>query len=443
MAEVLTVGSICTGAGGFDLGVEAAAGVLGFEFEIKWQIEIDDNANAVLNRHWPNVKRYRDLRDVSTEELEPVDLIVAGPPCQGFSVAGLRKGLDDERSNLWYQTWRVIRGLTPRWVVIENVPGLLSSGPAVQHNGKTQPRRGIDFAIMLAGLTGYVPTIPKDGWKSAGFMCGRSDSYNVCWRIVDSQFFGLPQRRRRVFIVGNLTTAGAGCTEVLFEPESRPWDTAPRREKGEAAAAVAGTLSANAGGVNRPAENANELDFCVPVVSGLSGTLTARMGKDGASSNNSLDTNQLIAYGGGNSKEIEAATVYAVTERTRNGEAVLESQKDLSYALLSPKDGGRSSERMIAIAPTLSTKNEVASSSTQRERWYTQSAEMLGTIRRLTPTECERLQGFPDGFTAWGIDTDGNSVIISDTQRYKMMGNAVSVPVIAWIIQRLWKAQSN
>lgn len=262
----LTFGSLFTGVGGFDLGFETAG------MKCLWQCEIDEHCNQVLEEHWKGVKRYNDVREITKENTERVDLICGGFPCQDLSVAGKRAGLAGERSGLWYEFARIIGELKPRWVVIENVPGLLSS------------RRGADFRIVIEGLE----------------ECG----YGVAWRILDSQYFGVPQRRRRIFIVASL--GNADCGKVLFE--LKHFKECKRME--ESRESIASCLRARGDG---------EL------------------------------------HGG--------AKFFRFDKR----------------------------------------------------------------IRFITPTECERLQGFPDGWTASQ----------SDTQRYKQMGNAVSVPVIKWIGSRI------
>ena len=161
----MRVGSLFSGVGGFDLGLERAG------HEIVWQVENDKQCRSVLRHHWPNVDLYEDVKDVGRTTLSSVDLICGGFPCQDLSVAGGRAGLAGERSGLWGEFHCIISELTPTWLLIENVPGLLSSN------------EGRDMAVIVHGLEelGY-------GWS---------------YRILDSQYFGVPQRRRRVFIVGH------------------------------------------------------------------------------------------------------------------------------------------------------------------------------------------------------------------------------------------------
>ena len=191
----LTVGSLFSGIGGFDLGLERAG------WKVKFQVEIDDFCNKVLERHWPNVRRYRDIATVDPGRLEPVDLLCGGFPCQDLSVAGKRAGLAGSESSLFFEFTRIARALRTRWLLIENVPGLRSSPPATP---------GRDFAVLLS-------TLDELG-------------YGVAACSLDSQYFGVAQHRARVFIVGHL---GAPCPpEVLFEPASGFRNTPPSSETG-------------------------------------------------------------------------------------------------------------------------------------------------------------------------------------------------------------------
>ena len=283
-------GSLFTGVGGFDLGLERA------DFECAWQVERDPHCLEVLAEHYPNVERYTDVRTVGKHNLEPVELICGGFPCQDLSVAGKRAGFAGERSSLWFEFERIIDELRPKWVIVENVPGLLSS------------RNGADFAIILKALD--------------------DRGYGVAWRVLDSQNFGVAQRRRRVFIVASL--GNASCAEVLFESESVSGNIAKGGKAGED---IAYSLRAN------PSHSGDKGDGGI---------------------NTTLVTATLRGFGHG-----------------------WQGQHNDTNAVLVPLVG----------------------------------------VRRLTPTECERLQGFPDGWTAGQ----------SDTQRYKQMGNAVTVNVIEWI----------
>lgn len=427
---MLTVGSLFSGIGGFDLAF-ARAGA-----RIAWQCEIDPAARSVLATHFAEVPCYADVTLLDGHAVAPVDLICGGFPCQDLSVAGKRAGLAGERSGLWWEFRRVLAEHRPRWVVIENVPGLLSS------NG------GADFAAILRGLV----------------ECG----YRCAWRVLDAQYFGVPQRRRRVFIVGYLGDGRAA--EVLFERESGAGNLEPG---GAARADIARTLTGGIAGTSSHGKpNGSDRRTLVTTFNGDTGgaddndaqgghliaaTIGGRMrGQDDSVANNLLvapvdlvnvtssvnrtrveygapantlhQGGQAIAYtvhgeystamtGNGNAavafatdraRSLDTTGGYATsqggtlafTERTRAAGRTFEAQEDLAYALTNPSNGGRTDSRQIAGA--------------------------FG-VRRLTPLECERLQGFPDGWTAGQ----------SDSARYRQLGNAVAIPPVAWIARRI------
>lgn len=374
-------GSLFTGVGGFDLGFERAG------MTCAWQCEIDKSANDVLAHHWPEVKRYEDVREIGKRNLEPVQLICGGFPCQDLSIAGKREGLAGSRSGLWWEFARIIDELEPKWVVAENVAGLLSSN------------KGRDFALILRWLV--------------------ERGYGVSWRIFDSQYFGVPQRRRRVFIVGSF--GNGRSAEVLFEREGMFGNIAEIRKARE----------------------------------GTAETFTIRTGKDGGGKGY-LEASSLVAY---SIREDAQANNFSATEIDKSN--ALNSlqpspqshhaQTFLAFQRSQLRTQGKLDQ--LNIAPTL--KSETKNGDTELNVWQMNNAseayrecgdksptlqERMGTggnnvplvgVRRLTPKECERLQGFPDDWTA----------ICSDTQRYKQMGNAVTVNVIEWIGKRIMEAK--
>lgn len=342
----LTFGSLFSGIGGFDLGFERAG------MTCKWQVEDNTHCNKVLNRHWPHVERHEDVRDFQTTNSVP-DVICGGFPCQDLSVAGRRAGLAGKRSGLWDEFRRVIAGMRPGWVVIENVPGLLSS------NG------GRDMGTILRALG-------KLGYRWA-------------YRVLDAQYDGVAQRRRRVFIVGSL----GGRThpaKVFFDSESLPGNSPPSRsEKSD----VAGTIDAGTGERRGAGQ--------IPSVM----TSLCLNGKNGNRFDGESETfvvNCLDSHMGGGGPDDNAAQA--------NHLVAFDCQQD-------PVIG--------AIARGLSGNgmNQAVSRGTQ--------------VRRLTPTECERLQGFPDDWTRFA--DDGSE--LSDSARYRMLGNAVCVPVAEWVGRKI------
>lgn len=180
----MNVASFFSGIGGIDLGFEKAG------MHILFQCEILSFGQKILKKHWPDVELKTDITKVSGSEIPEVDVFIGGFPCQDLSLAnqGKRKGLEGSRSGLFFKYAELIEEKRPRWVFIENVPGLLNSA------------KGGDFSVVLS-------TLDELG-------------YCVAWRVLDAKFFGTPQRRRRTYIVGSLGTAGA--VEVLFERGTNP-----------------------------------------------------------------------------------------------------------------------------------------------------------------------------------------------------------------------------
>lgn len=208
---------MCSGGGGGDLGLVNAG------WEIAAACEIERHARAVLRYHHPQAVIYHDIAEVTRERLAAdgvtdVDLVIGGTPCQDLSVAGGRAGLDGERSRLFFEFVRVADDVAPDWVCWENVDGALSSGG------------GYDFARVLAELSGFHPEVPEGGWRSGGVCQGHKRT--VCWRVLDARGFGVPQRRRRVFVVGSVGALGAAAVDVLFESDCGGRDSAARRKAG-------------------------------------------------------------------------------------------------------------------------------------------------------------------------------------------------------------------
>lgn len=376
LAMGLRVGSLFTGIGGFDLGLE---------MDVAWQVEIDRDCNWVLSHHFPETERFGDVRETGKGNLRSVDLICGGFPCQDLSVAGKRAGLDGERSGLWFEFHRVIRELSPEWVLIENVPGLLSS------NG------GRDFAVILSGLAEL--------------------GYYAAWRILDAQYFGVAQRRRRVFVVGSL---GDGrCAEVLFESACGCGHPPPGREKGEGIARdFAPSLSASGRGTSRTGESRGQDPLVV--------TPTLRGGSPGGSTHgkpSGTDQGPLTVRNSGQGfwqEDDKAATM------RKEAAGVHESTLVAQQVQWASGGGNEAEHNYQFVAYTLNAKGGSGRLDGESETFI--PSTML--VRRLTPKECLRLQGFPDDW----LDLDPP---LSDSAKYRMIGNAVAVPVVRWIGERI------
>jgi DNA (cytosine-5)-methyltransferase 1 len=322
--------------------------------------EIDAFPRAVLAHRFPEVPLHGDFTTIQAGDYRPIDLLVGGTPCQSFSIAGLRGGLDDDRGNLALEYLRLADRLRPRWLVWENVPGVLSS------NG------GRDFGSILGGMVQL--------------------GYGFAYRVLDAQFFGVAQRRRRVFVVGHLGDWRPAAA-VLFERHSLRGDPPPSRTPGKDASADA-FLGALDGEFNPTGD--------------LSGPITT-----GAAHTN---RSSVVAF--------DAVQITSAANRTRVEPelpaSTLSKESRMHVAFSAFMSGTQASGGKSDLCPSLAVKSQMAVASALQ-------------VRRLTPTECERLQGFPDGWTA--IPYRGKPA--SDGPRYKALGNSMAVPVMAWIGRRI------
>lgn len=449
-------GSLFSGVGGFDMGLEAVG------MKCAWQVEVEPQAASVLRYRWPAVDLHADVRNVGRSNLAPVDLICGGFPCQDLSVAGKRAGLAGERSGLFHEFMRVVDELAPRWVLIENVPGLLSS------NGG----RDMGTVLGVLGRLGY-------GWA---------------YRCLDTQYFGPPQRRLRVFIVGR---AGGFCPpEVLLEPEGLPWNPAPRREAREGSAGrtqdgiggaggVADTLSVGAnqtsGFRGEAVANALPTKYRGDPHEGTDTLVAHTLRSEGADASEDgtgrgtplvvtpIDMRQ-VSRGekltnnrpGGSSGGPPGAGIgepgdpaFSVTERTQ----VVAITNDVAPTLTvggRDKGAGDSYESGGATAGNnpgvrnvfpvgfdqynASLSGDVSATIAGTEFHNRRPAVLIAVPRRITPRECERLQGWPDDWTRWGRTPDGEVRELSDSARYRMAGNGVSKPPAEWIARRIMMA---
>jgi len=365
--------------------------------------EIEPFPRAILDHHYPEVPLHGDFTTIKTNQYRPIDLLVGGTPCQSFSIAGLRGGMDDSRGNLALEFLKLAKLLRPRWVVWENVPGVLSS------NG------GRDFGSFLAGL-GEV-------------------GYGFAYRILDAQYFGLAQRRKRVFVVGYLGDWRRAAA-VLFERQGLRGNPAPSREKGQATSSgfecgpaggrftdLAPTL--DTGCAHGPVRNQLGAGvLCAEVAS----TLNAKFGEKQGLDNQHIDGGgdcllpqvSLCLNAGSMGRQDPTFETMIPVYRCREGEAMTFGAQNSSY-----QGDGVS----VDFCPTL-------------DKSKTPGVLTASAVRRLTPTECERLQGFPDGYTAirWRYTPIEKC---PDGPRYKALGNSMAVPVMRWIGERIQKVEET
>lgn len=382
----MTFGSLFSGIGGFDLGFENAG------MTCAWQVEREPFCQKVLRRRFDRPV-FDDVTTVGAGTLAPVDVLVGGFPCQDLSVAGKREGLSGERSGLFYEFVRIAEEIKPTWVVIENVPGLLTS------------QRGRDFYALLTTLA----------------ECGFRRSY----RILDSRYFGVAQRRRRVFLVLCSRASSHYPRTVLFEPEGGDW----RPETGdEARARVAATLRGRSArrGVNPPERGGEDDANLVAFDNRLGAT-------DSVAMTLRADCHQATPSG-----------AFAITANYGDATARGDGSENLvANTILSGTGGQRTTDlnnTFIPVASCLDTKlgDKQWLESQSLHKWEEMRSAGAG-VRRLTPLECERLQGFPDGWTCLCGEGHRGSIFCKcpDTPRYKALGNAVTVNVAEWIGRRL------
>ena len=367
----MTHGSLFAGVGGFDLGFERAG------WKTIWQVEKEPFCQAVLKTRFPHAERFGDIVKCGRHNLAPVDVITAGVPCQDVSVAGLRAGLKGKRTGLFYHFARILRELRPTWFVFENVPGLLSSN------------KGRDLAEVYRVLM---------------VECG----YGVERRCLDSQFFGVAQRRVRLFIVGRF---GAPCPpEILFEPTGSEGNPAPGGETGkDVAASIVGRIGK--GGFTDPV-NDNIIASCLDgspcadreaehsrlVAYGIYNEATPKIG------NNIMPTIRARTAGGGSTQ------VFAFESRfARNGCGAPSS-------VVPPlKAESRRGDGCPLVAGTL---RHLGSGGPDDN-------EAQGAHLVCSPTDSHRVRdfaGLPEGL---------------DSARYRALGNAVTVQVAEWIAGRI------
>ena len=379
--------------------------------------EIEKHPRAVTRYHYPDTPQLGDVRNVTPETVDPVDLIVGGWPCQGNSVAGDRGGMADERSGLFSEVVRCAGALAPRWLVLENVPGLLSVND------------GRDMGAIV-GTLGEL-------------------GYGVAWRVLDAQHFGVPQRRRRVFIVGCRGDVGRAAA-VLFEPESVRGDSAPG---GEAGAGVAGApRSRSAVGVLGDVAHTLDSHSCGaatedgtgrggPVIAHTPGTGVAPCLRGRGDFDHDGDERALIAH------TLTGEGFDASEDDTGRGTPLVPA---LSHALTAAKSGQRNdpTEATFLVADMVQMTNPDNRSNpkpgdpapTPAESSRLTAVGSAG-VRRLMPLECERLQGLPDHWTRHGRKPDGTTYEIKDGPRYRMIGNGGAVPVVEWIGRRIMVTQ--
>ena len=549
MKNELTLGSLFDGSGGFPLG-GMLAGITPL-----WASEIEPFAVRVTTKRLPQMKHYGDVSSLNGADLPPVDIITFGSPCQDMSIAGKRSGLDGSRSSLFYEAVRIIKemrcatnGKYPRFAVWENVPGAFSSN------------KGEDFRCVLESLcrvrdeTVSVPRHEK--WSAAGNIV--ADGFSIAWRVLDAQYWGVPQRRKRIFLVADFDSECAG--KILFESEGlsgysaegfKAWQrTTVAIESSSGTAGAAGFCtehSAKARGIGYEEETSStlragtvpaavyenhsqdtrytELRGIAPPVSSTYGTggnnqpfvvedtrcFDVRFTSDGTKNARhncyETDTSRTIDTGGNSPDSNQGGVAVVAVQGSmigradKNGPQGSGVNEDISFTL------NATDRHAVAFSQDSYTKysendkcgalracggmygggSETLVYSTSKNSYHTEAEENLANtlvasdykdpptvnspeyiVRRLTPTECARLQGFPDWWCAdlgtdnpteeelrfWKDVFETHRKIVggavkpksekqirawlknphSDSSEYKLWGNGVALPCVFFVL---------
>ncbi|KRN88721.1 DNA cytosine methyltransferase [Ligilactobacillus ceti] len=455
----LTLGSLFSGSGGFELGALIS------NITPIWNSEIEPFPIRVTTKRLPNVKHLGDITKIKGIEIEPVDIITFGSPCQDLSIAGKRNGLDGTRSSLFYEAIRIIKemrnktnGEKPRYIVWENVPGAFSSN------------KGEDFRCVLEEICKvkkediFIPKSTK--WQNAGTIMGRD--YSISWRVLDARYFGVPQRRRRIFLVADFN--GQSSEQILFKQESKSWNTSKGKKVWKKATRdFRKSTDKHINDTKLVFENhGQDTRYTGPI--GVSTTLGANLGSGGGNTPFVVEDKSIfdIRLTSDNTKNVRANIYKTDTSRAldtngnnpnanQGGVAVCYSTSKSSFHTIAEKELVNTLVATDYKDPPLVNDNYI--------------------VRRLTPLECLRLQGFPD-YWCDDLETENptykeikfwrevfethrkvvtkskrpktDKQIIkwlknpySDSAMYKMWGNGVALPCVVFVLNSIKNFNNN
>lgn len=434
----ITYGSVCSG-------IEAAS--IAWEplgWKPAWFAQFDPEHNyarqpdfpsRVLAHHWPDVPNLGDMTQIADlirwGAVTAPDVLVGGTPCQAFSVAGMRKGLKDPRGQLTISFGELADAIdeqrdTPCTIVWENVPGVLNS-------------KDNAFGCFLALLAGESCELQPPGrkWTNAG--CVSGPKRVVAWRVLDAQYFGVAQRRRRVFVIAS-ADPNFDPTAILFESDSVRRNTPPCRETGSQVAALTANGVGTCGADDNQAQAGHLITYVESDVAGTMKSCATSGGWSNSVEHAAAGYMQPVCFGGGNTTgQIDVATHSNRQDFDTETFAVQSINGSVTHTLTA--EGHDASEDGTGRGTPVVAFNWAAAGNTSSDLGM--NAEYTGTlqasthpavcdnmqVRRLMPVECERLQGFPDFHT----DIPG----AKDGPRYKALGNSMAVPVMGWIGQRI------
>jgi DNA (cytosine-5)-methyltransferase 1 len=420
----LKLGSLFDGIGGFPLSAQRHG------IEPVWASEIEPFPIKVTQHHFPNMKQLGDITQINGAEIEPVDIITFGSPCQDLSVAGKREGLSGERSGLFSHAVRIIREMRaassnnyPRFAVWENVPGAFSSN------------KGQDFRAVLEEITESEIPMPVSGkWANSGMV--RTERVDIAWRIINAMHWGVPQRRRRIFLVADF--GGQCAAEILFIEQGVSGNLAESRKARQEVAATTGDgvkctvynesgpgwISEGVGclrceGENRPSRPTH---ICILEPIPIHDKATRYKGGGPTRKNDGAANGFGVGKPGDVMPTLGTGDRHAVAYPDP-------AHTLLGKANLSFRDA---QDTVVSIDCRNFCENKEISATLQSGGYSLNKINPVYVdymVRRLTPLECERLMGFPDGWT----DIPG----ASDTARYKALGNSVARPCVDFIMSRI------
>ena len=367
--------------------------------------EIEPFPCEVLKHHYPTVPNYGDMTQYKEWKDGSVDVICGGTPCQSFSVAGLRKGIEDPRGNLMLTFGGILEKYKPRWMVWENVPGVLSSN------------RGKDFGTFL-GMLGE---------------CG----YGFAYRVLNAEYFGVAQRRRRVFVVGYLGDWKRAAS-VLFEPESLQGDLAKSRKERQR---TTGDTENSIGNCSRYLGNAEGGNTDKPNLTSRNGPgVNNQTNLVGYQTKAQMDVHPPLRardYKGPDNDHDHAllpCVPYTSSSFGQYAEGVGTLRAEGGDL------GGGSETISVAFSANMSEPDVNSERTPPIKANHPPAMANSMQVRRLTPTECERLQGFEDGHTKIPY-RNKSADECPDGPRYKALGNSMAVPVMKWIGERIMRTE--
>lgn len=432
MAE-MTLGSLFDGIAGFPLAARRQG------IKTVWVSEIEPDCIDIAKRHFPEALQLGDITQIDGAKIPVVDIISFGSPCQDLSVAGKQTGLDGSRSGLFMEAVRITRemrektnGQYPKYIIWENVAGAFSSN------------KGEDFRRVLEEITQSNISMPKSGkWATAGMVGNEGPGGDVqctAWRLLDAQFWGVPQRRKRIYLVNDFGNGRAG--QILFECESVLGYHSQGRdeEQGNSGNSENSITGTDCRGMAEDADGQMKLDF---------GRTADRIYINAKTSVTLMGN----AGGGGGKTGLYLLPVYTIAgnvigRNEKNGGNQLGINQDIAPTLtgadrhaVAYAQSGYSEYKENIVGATLSRTGGTlhGGGSTLIVTINRIAAAVKYRVRRLTPLECERLDGFPDEWTRYGA----SGKEMSDNARYRALGNSIAVPCAERVFIGIKKAESE